>query len=112
MVIEELCSKANYKRMTVSLSYDEVRDIANGLYWLGESNSPEKEKYEEISKKCKFLFDMIKHGFIQPETISKFTSEQVHNTKTANEDTTLKSPNSSFEAATESFESFTDEEID
>lgn len=69
MQIERLSSITGVKSASVFLNYDEVRDISNGLYYVTKTH-PE---YKEISAKCKVLFDMVKHGMIQPETIKKFT---------------------------------------
>ena len=65
MVIQELSSIRNNKYVTVLLTYEEARDIANGLYYACE----DKPEYKNIKDKCKFLFDMVKHGMIQPETV-------------------------------------------
>ena len=73
MNIEELNTKMGLKTITVTFSYEEIRDLANGLYYLSQSERPEKEKFQMITGKCKFLFDMIKCGFIQPETIPYFS---------------------------------------
>lgn len=75
MTIEELNTKTNCKFVTVTFSYEEIRDLANGLYYLSQSERPEKEKFQMITGKCKFLFDMIKCGFIQPETIHYFSPD-------------------------------------
>ncbi len=65
MYIEKLSSATNSKSATVFLNYDEVRDIANGLYYVTKTHS----EYKEIHAKCKVVFDMVKHGMIQPETV-------------------------------------------
>lgn len=70
MYIEQLCSKQGMKEMTLHLNYDEVRDTANALYYLVSGKSPEKD-YSELQAKWQFLFDMVKHGMIQPETVGK-----------------------------------------
>jgi len=76
MIIEELVCKTNQKHVTVALSYDEVRDIANGLYHM-VNGSGDKKEYVEIYGKCKFLFDMVKHGNIQPETVARLTDDKL-----------------------------------
>lgn len=65
MIIEELSSVAPNKHVTVTLNYEEVRDIANGLYHASKNDL----QYKSIKNKCKFLFDMVKTGMIQPETV-------------------------------------------
>lgn len=56
------------KHVTVTLGYDELRDISNGLYHASMNGDADKEIYA----KTKFLFDMSKHGMIMPETIDLF----------------------------------------
>lgn len=70
MIINKLTCESNNKNITVTLSYDECRDIANGLYYA-VSKSDNGAKFQAIQAKCKFLFDMVKHGNIQVETIEK-----------------------------------------
>ena len=54
------------------MTYDNVRDIANGLYYASKND----EKYKNIYAKTAFLFDMVKHGMIQPETAIKLTPKE------------------------------------
>lgn len=75
MYIKELACKSSNKHMTVHLSYEEIRDISNALYYLTSGNKPEQD-YSKIAAKCSFLFDMIKHGMIQPNTVSKLEAEE------------------------------------
>lgn len=72
MVIEECSSRRGRCFATVTLTYDEVRDLANGLYYL----SKDKPEYKGIKDKCKVIFDMVKHGMIQPETIESMAKKQ------------------------------------
>lgn len=83
MYINNLTTTQSVKSVTVTLSYDEVRDIANGLYYLNkmakcdkiaESLDVKPTEYDLIGAKTAFLFDMVKHGMIQPETIAKFNN--------------------------------------
>lgn len=71
MVIEECSSRKGRCFATVTLTYDEIRDIANGLYYL----SKDKPEYTEIKDKCKVVFDMVKHGMIQPETVESMSKK-------------------------------------
>lgn len=71
MTIQELSSKTNNKYVTVTFTYEEVRDMANGLYHA----SKDKPEYKRIKDKCKFLFDMVKEGMIQPETVSSMSED-------------------------------------
>lgn len=66
MVINEL----KEKQITVTLDYNECRDISNGLYYATK-NELKGAEYQKIFSKCKFLFDMVKHGYIQPETVKE-----------------------------------------
>jgi hypothetical protein len=65
MTIDELDSRTGFKSITITMSYEEVRDTANGLY-----NVPDK-KYDGIEAKWEFMFNMIKHGMIMPETVKR-----------------------------------------
>lgn len=95
MNIENMTSKPNLKSITVTLTYEETRDIANGLYWLNRimDNPDDKsivkeikpDSYKEISAKASFLFDMIKHGMVQPETIAKFSNANAETDKSDND---------------------------
>lgn len=81
MYIEELTCKPERKSITVSFSYDEIRDISNGLFIVA-SNTKSGYDFSDIYGKVKFLFDMIKHGDIQPETVrrldkSTLTDEEI-----------------------------------
>lgn len=65
MTIETLSSRTNNKYVTVTFTYEEVRDMANGLYHVCK----DKPEYKSIKDKCRFLFDMVKEGMIQPGTV-------------------------------------------
>ena len=74
MVIKKLnCGNKNDSYLTVQLSYDEVRDIANTCYYATEFIPADQIKVKAnaviAANMTKFLFDMVKHGNIQPETI-------------------------------------------
>lgn len=81
MYIENLVCKPGNHSITVTMNYDEVRDIANGLYLLTSCNDlsevgeKDKNRYLGIASKSSFLFDMIKHGMIQQSTLSKMMNE-------------------------------------
>lgn len=74
MFIRNLQLEPAGSTVTITLNYDEVRILANGFYNLVEDNEKFAHLYEclEMRAKTKFLFDMIKHGNIQPETISLY----------------------------------------
>lgn len=75
MTIDKLSSAQSNKYITVTFNYDEIRDIANGLYFISTGKTPENEKnYDEIAAKTSFLFDMIKHGNIQESTVRKYAN--------------------------------------
>ena len=90
MYINNLTTASSLKSVTVTLTYEDVRDIANGLYYLNkmakEKGIPdvEPDQYKEIAAKTSFLFDMVKHGMIQKETIAKF-NDAAHDTKSDTE---------------------------
>lgn len=54
MTINELTCKTNNKSVTVTLTYCD------------------KNNFVSIRAKAKFLFDMVKHGMVQSETITAF----------------------------------------
>lgn len=78
MIITEL----NYKRQlniqnaTVTLKYDEIRDIANALFYVldcDETFKPsqsEKDSFAETKRKFDMLFDLVKYGGITDFTLS------------------------------------------
>jgi hypothetical protein len=67
MVIDELSSKQSNKYVTITLSYEECRDISNGLYLIQKT----EDKYRDTYHKMKMVFDLIKEGNILPGTICK-----------------------------------------
>ena len=76
MIIKKLnCENKSDSYLTVQLSYDEVRDIANTCYYATEFIPADQTKVKAnaviAANMTKFLFDMVKHGNIQPETIQK-----------------------------------------
>lgn len=86
MIIKELNHKPEYKikDCTVSLSYDEVRDIANGMYLLVEHiehpdkvstiTATERANFETVKNSFAVLFDLVKHGQVQQFTINRCAS--------------------------------------
>lgn len=68
MYINELRTykDANCNSITVTFNYGEIRDISNACY---KAFCVTNSEYEKTYAKMKFLFDMIKHGNIQPETV-------------------------------------------
>lgn len=73
MFIRNLQIEPGGSTVTITANYDEIRILANGFYSLVEADGKfpqsHKDEYVEMRAKTKFLFDMIKHGNIQPETI-------------------------------------------
>lgn len=71
MFIRNLQLEPAGSTVTITLNYDEVKILANGFYNLVEDNEKFAHSYEylDMRAKTRFLFDMIKHGNIQPETI-------------------------------------------
>ena len=65
MTIKELSTISGSRHIDVSFTYEEMRDIANGLCEASEKNP----QYQPISAKTQFLFDMVKHGMVTPETV-------------------------------------------
>lgn len=78
MIINELNHKPDLKikNATVTLNYDEIRDIANGLFYLLEDdetfkpNQSEKDSFAQTKRKFDILFDLIKYGNVTDFTLS------------------------------------------
>lgn len=62
MTIRELSTEKPNPHVTVTLSYDEVRDIANGLYKGQRCDGDLSGR--EVYKKAATLFELVKHGKI------------------------------------------------
>ena len=81
MIIKELNHKPEIKikDCIVALSYDEVRDVANGFYQLckmlenadglTDCDKRELENYKKVKNSFAILFDLVKHGQVQQFTI-------------------------------------------
>lgn len=76
MTIEKLSSESNNKYANVTLTYEEIRDISNALYYLISGEKCDVSKYQLLYAKSKMIFDMVKHGMIQPETINAFSEKE------------------------------------
>lgn len=85
MTIKEINHKPelSIKNATVSLSYDEVRDIANAFVYLlhqGEKDFKPSESELECFRKRKqdfnILFDIVKHGLVTQFTIDRYATPQ------------------------------------
>ena len=88
MVIKKLnCGNKNDSYLTVQLSYDEVRDIANTCYYATEFIPADQTKIKSnaviAANMTKFLFDMVKYGNIQPETIKDMSMAKFDKDKSA-----------------------------
>lgn len=75
MHIENLVNTGSVHSITITFNYNEVRDIANGLYLLVNLDDVpyNPDSYLEVAAKAAFMFDMIKHGMIQSNTVSKLS---------------------------------------
>ena len=74
MIIKKLnCENKNNSYLTVQLSYDEIKDIENTCYYATQFIPTYQPKIKSnaviAANMTKFLFDMVKHGNIQSETI-------------------------------------------
>lgn len=74
MYVEKMQVSANLSdtNISVNLRYNDIRDICNACYKVHMQNMPikkENKPLHEAYAKTKFLFDMVKHGYVQPETI-------------------------------------------
>lgn len=78
MIINELNYKPDLKikNATVTLNYEEIRDIANGLFYLLEDdetfkpNQSEKDSFTQTKRKFDMLFDLVKYGNVTDFTLS------------------------------------------
>lgn len=78
MIINELNHKPDLKikNATVTLNYEEIRDIANGLFYLLKDdekfkpNQSEKDSFAQTKRKFDMLFDLIKYGCVTDFTLS------------------------------------------
>lgn len=73
-------SVPNNSNITVTFTYNEIRDIANTCYYAKQYIPADQEEESRaaisVANKTKFLFDMIKHGNIQGETIDQLYEER------------------------------------
>lgn len=74
MTIKELVSNAGIKNVTITLSCEECRDIANGLceyICLARKNKDTRtlNRYKDIYKKVSKLFHLVKCGWLLDEDI-------------------------------------------
>lgn len=81
MTIRELNTNRPNPYVTVTLSYDEVRDICNGLYERCEISDPKEylqdsSKYRDVYKKAATLFDLVKHGKITSSLLYTLTKTE------------------------------------
>lgn len=77
MFIEELSTRKENRYVTVTFSYEEIRDIANGLYAACHpERKTEGKEFDKIAASAGFLFDMIKHGMVQPHTIRNLQKQE------------------------------------
>lgn len=94
MIIKKLnCEDESNSCLTVQLNYYEVRDIANTCYYatqfIPENKVKAKSDAVTVANMTSFLFNMIKHGNIQPETIrniytAKFDEDKSNPTEEIN----------------------------
>ena len=70
MRIDQMSSKQENRFVTVTMSYEDVRDTANALYYATTGKKPETD-CSEIFAKFSFLFDMVKYGMVQKNTVQK-----------------------------------------
>lgn len=72
--LEHNVKDVKQSEITVSLSYDEVRDLANALYYVTEQKTisvEEANTYSSIYAKCSIMRDLMKYGNIQKDTADK-----------------------------------------
>ncbi len=79
MIIKHL--DTDTQTITVEFQYGEIQNISNGLYLAKESIARDidgdladlilPEQLDDIQGKAALLFDLIKHGMIQKETVNR-----------------------------------------
>ena len=73
-------SMPDNSNITVTLTYHEIRDIANTCYYAKQYIPADQKEINKVAtsaaNKTKFLFDMVKHGNIQAETIDQLYEER------------------------------------
>lgn len=67
MKIRELSGRKGNRHATVTLTYEEIRDMADGLCQI----CLDRPEYESVENKCRLLFEMVEHGKATPETIKR-----------------------------------------
>lgn len=78
MRILNVSSESSYQRAVLELSYAEVRDLTNALYYVTEGLVCETpKKYDRIRADCALAFDLVKHGIIQPSTVGLYEKVEV-----------------------------------
>lgn len=76
MTINKLNCEANFKSAAITLNYDELRDIANGLYELSKLDVERSADFHKIHRDMTFLFDIVKNGCIDGFSVRQLT--QLH----------------------------------
>lgn len=69
MVIKEINAQSNFKSATVTLFYNELREIANGLYELSQMEFKRDLDFHKCHRNMSFLFNLVKHGTIDSASI-------------------------------------------
>ena len=72
MNIRELTSNKLDKSATISLTYEEIRDVASALYHLTDNNDEMMAKYGHVVRQFDVLFDLVKNGNIDIRTVENF----------------------------------------
>lgn len=73
MHIERLTTTQGLQSITLTMNYEEMHSITDGLYQLTKpsvrTTLPAGKDYTQIYTQCAIMFDMMKHGNIQPTTL-------------------------------------------
>lgn len=76
--------KYNVKCATVTLDYDELRDLSNALCDIGENESwTKRPSYWKIRRNIYWLFDLVKNGCVDEFSVEQ-SYELLQKEKVAN----------------------------
>lgn len=84
MTIQRIDCESGYKNATITLGYEELRELANGLYELSRLDEERNPDFYKIHRDMSFLFSIVKHGCLNPLIIKKLQEYQQKLEESAN----------------------------
>lgn len=73
MIIKEINCNTNFKSATITLYYDELRDISNGLSELSKLDEKRSPEFYKIRRDMLLLFSLVKNGCLDSWTIKRLS---------------------------------------